>query len=98
MKLYRTLAFRLSNVEIYSLEQGNIDIDMTIPNMKGHGECEKIIAPMLSDILGETILVKFRGMLNYPNGFYHVTFRSAKAYTVETGVAHAAKDGGFSFW
>ena len=29
-----------------------------------------------------------------PNDFCHVTFRSSKAFTVETGVAHAAKDGG----
>ena len=62
MKLFKTLVFKLSNVEIYSLEQGNVDIDMTIPNCEGHGECEKIIAPMLSDILGETIISKFRGM------------------------------------
>lgn len=85
----------IENIEIYSLEQGNIDIDMTIPNYEGHGECEKLIAPMLSDILGETILVSSEEYSEYPNGFYHVTFRSAKAYTVETGVAHAAKDGGF---
>ena len=86
---------QIENVEIYSLEQGNIDIDITIPNYEGHGECEKIIAPMLSDILGETILVSSEDYADYPNDFYHVTFRSAKAYTVETGVAHAAKDGGF---
>lgn len=85
----------IENVEIYSLEQGNIDIDMTIPNYEGHGECEKLIAPMLSDILGETILVSSEEYSEYPSGYYHVTFRSAKAYTVETGVAHAAKDGGF---
>ena len=53
---------QIENVEIYSLEQGNIDIDITIPNYEGHGECEKIIAPMLSDILGETIISKFRGL------------------------------------
>ena len=85
---------QIENVEIYSLEQGNIDIDMTIPNYEGHGECEKIIAPMLSDILGETILVSSEECATIRMDFYHVTFRSAKAYTVETGVAHAAKDGG----
>ncbi|MDA4896312.1 hypothetical protein PFZ55_56675, partial [Streptomyces sp. MS2A] len=41
----------IQQVEIYSLEQGNIDIEMSIPYCNGHGECEKIIAPMLSDIL-----------------------------------------------
>lgn len=86
---------QIEQVEIYSLEQGNVDIDMTIPYCNGHGECEKLIAPMLSDILGETILVNSEECSTVPNGFCHVTFRSAKAYTIDTGVAHAAKDGGF---
>lgn len=94
LEAMQDFGLHIEHVEIYSLEQGNVDIDMTIPDYEGHGECEKIIAPMLSDILGETILVNAEESSEYPNGFYHVTFRSAKAYTVETGVAHAAKDGG----
>ncbi|KAB2329145.1 stage II sporulation protein E [Bacillus mesophilum] len=85
----------IEQVDIYSLEQGNVDIDMAIPYCNGHGECEKLIAPMLSDILGETILVGKEECAAYSTGFCHVTFRSAKAYAVETSVAHAAKDGGF---
>ncbi|WP_141434211.1 stage II sporulation protein E [Bacillus sp. 03113] len=84
----------IEHVEIYSLDQGNIDLDITIPNCQGHGECEKLIAPVLSDILGETILVSSEECATYPNGFCHVTFRSAKAFVVDTGVAHAAKNGG----
>lgn len=84
---------QIEHVEIYSLEQGSVDIDMTIPYCGGHGECEKLIAPMLSDILGETILVDSEECSTIPNGFCHVTFRSAKAFAVTTGVAHAAKDG-----
>lgn len=85
----------IEQVEIYSLEQGNVDIDMTIPFCNGHGECEKLIAPMLSDILGETIVVNNEECAAYGNGFCHATFRSAKAFMVDTGVAHAAKNGGF---
>jgi stage II sporulation protein E len=85
---------QVEQVEIYSLEQRNVDIEMTIPYCNGHGECEKIIAPMLSDILGETIVVKKEECATFPNGFCHVTFHSTKAFTVDTGVAHAAKDGG----
>jgi stage II sporulation protein E len=85
---------QVEQVEIYSLEQRNVDIEMTIPYCNGHGECEKLIAPMLSDILGETIVVKKEECATYPNGFCHVTFQSTKAFTVDTGVAHAAKDGG----
>ena len=86
---------QIEQVEIYSLIKGNVDIDMTVPFSNGHGECEKLIAPMLSDILGETIVVNSEESATYGNGFSHVTFRSAKAYVVETGVSHAAKDGGF---
>ncbi len=95
LEALQELGIHIEQVEIYSLEQRNVDIDMTIPYCNGHGECEKLIAPMLSDILGETIIVKKEECSVYPNGFCHVTFRSAKAYTVETGVVHAAKDGGF---
>ena len=85
----------VENVDIYSLEEGNVDIDITIPYCGGHGQCEKLIAPMLSDILGETIVVKREECGTYPNGFCHGTFRSAKRFAVETGAAFCAKDGGF---
>ena len=81
----------IQHVEIYSLEQGNIDIEMTIPFSGGHGESEKIIAPMLSDILEEQILVKSEQHSTHPNGYSHVAFGSTKSYRVSTGAAHAAK-------
>ncbi|WP_335872109.1 stage II sporulation protein E [Bacillus sp. 2205SS5-2] len=84
----------IEHVDVFSLEKGNVDIDMTIPYCGGHGTCEKLIAPMLSDILGETIVVQREECANFPNGFCHVLFASAKKYVVETGVAHAAKGGG----
>jgi stage II sporulation protein E len=95
LEALQEFGIHIEHVEIYSVDQGNVDIDMTIPFCQGHGECEKLIAPMLSDILGETIVVNSEECSTYPNGFCHVTFRSAKAYSVDTGVAHAAKDGGF---
>lgn len=94
MEAMQSFGIHIEQVEIYSLEQGNVDIEMSLPFCNGHGECEKLIAPMLSDILGETIVVKLEECATVPTDFCHVTFRSSKAYTVETGVAHAAKDGG----
>ncbi|AIE58591.1 stage II sporulation protein E [Bacillus methanolicus] len=94
LEALQSFGIQIEHVEIYNLEQGNVDIEMTIPNCRGHGECEKLIAPMLSDILGETIVVNTEECSTVPNEFCYVTFRSAKAYTVETGVAYAAKDGG----
>ncbi|MBL4954195.1 stage II sporulation protein E [Neobacillus sp. OS1-32] len=84
----------IEQVEIYSLEPGNIDIEMAVPFCNGHGECEKLIAPMLTDILGETIVVKKEECASHSGGFCQTTFRSSKAFVVETGFAHAAKDGG----
>ncbi|NMD72204.1 stage II sporulation protein E [Bacillus sp. DNRA2] len=95
LEAIQEFGIQVEQVEIYSLIKGNVDIDMTIPYCNGHGECEKLIAPMLSDILGETIVVNAEECSTYPNGLCHVTFGSAKAFVVETGVSHAAKDGGF---
>lgn len=90
----QSFGIQIGHVEIYSVEQGNVDIELSIPYCNGSGECEKLIAPMLSDILEETILVKREECSVYPNGYCHVTLGSAKAYVIDTGVAHAAKGGG----
>lgn len=90
----QNFGIEIVNVDIYSLEQGDVDIEMSIPFCNGHGECEKIIAPMLSDILEESVIVKHEECANYPNGYCHVSFGSAKKFRIETGVAHAAKGGG----
>ncbi|MBT2735278.1 stage II sporulation protein E [Bacillus sp. ISL-7] len=94
MEAMQSFGIHIEQVEIYSLEQGNVDIEMSLPFCDGHGECDKLIAPMLSDILGETIVVNKEECATVPNDLCRVTFRSSKAFTVETGVAHAAKDGG----
>ncbi|MCA1057274.1 stage II sporulation protein E [Rossellomorea aquimaris] len=84
----------IENIEIYNLEQGHVDIDMTIPYCGGHGQGEKLIAPMLSDILGENIVVYKEDCAQFPNGHCQLTFKSAKKFVVDTGVSHAAKGGG----
>lgn len=95
LEALQEFGIQIEQVEIYSLMKGNVDIDMTVPYCQGHGECEKLIAPMLSDILGETIVVNSEECSTIPNGICQVTFGSAKAFVVETAVSHAAKDGGF---
>ncbi|MEH7093594.1 stage II sporulation protein E [Neobacillus vireti] len=94
MEAIQDFGIQIEQVEIYSLEPGNVDIEMTVPFCNGHGECDKLIAPMLSDILGETIIVNREECAVLPHELCNVNFRSSKAYTVDTGVAHAAKDGG----
>ncbi|MGN1400645.1 MAG: stage II sporulation protein E [Bacillus sp. (in: firmicutes)] len=84
---------QLISVDIYSLEKGGADIDMVLPQRLDRGECEKLIAPMLSDILGETVVVTSQDYDSYP-GVCYANFRTAQNYIVETGLASAAKGGG----
>jgi stage II sporulation protein E len=91
----RDFGVEIGHADIFSLEQGNVDIEMSVPYCNGRGECEKLIAPILSDILKETIVVKKEECSVYPNGNCHVTFGSAKTFVIETGIANAAKGGGF---
>lgn len=82
----------IGHVEIFRLDEGNVDIEISVPT-NTHGECEKIIAPMLSDILEETIVVKKSEQDFYPNGHTSVSFGSTKQFVVETGIATVAKGG-----
>jgi stage II sporulation protein E len=85
----------VNQVEIYSLEQGNIDIEILIPFENEYGECQKLIGPILSDILNETVVVLKEESSKIPNGNYLVTFGSDKSFVIDTGVATAAKGGAF---
>lgn len=89
------MGIELGQIDIYSLKSGNVDIELSIPYCNGTGEAEKVIAPMLSDIVGETIVVKKEDCAPFPQGFCQVQLGSAKAFIVDTGVAHAAKGGAF---
>nr|WP_028400960.1 stage II sporulation protein E [Ectobacillus panaciterrae] len=95
LEAFRNFGVEIGHVDIYCLDQGNVDIEMTIPNASNQrGECEKLIAPMLSDILSETILVVREEKSPYPHGVSTVCFGSAKTFSVDTGIATAAMGGG----
>lgn len=87
------LGLSIQGVDIVSLEEGSVEIEITHTFQRGFDECRKIVAPLLTDILGETIAVKSE---RHPpgGGAVEVVLGSAKAYEVETGVAGAAKGGG----
>lgn len=88
------MGIELEKLDIYQLEKGNIDIDMTLSFYEYRGEGAKLIAPVLSDILNEMVIVKEEKTSPFPNGYCYLSFGSAKAYVMETGVASAAKGGG----
>jgi len=87
------LGLSIFNIDIISLDEGNVEIEIIHQYQKGLDECRKIIAPLLSDILGENIAVKQEKESERGQGFFTVSFGSAKEFEVETGVAGAAKGG-----
>jgi len=87
------LGLPILGIDIISLEEGNVEIEIIHQYNKGLDECRKIIAPLLSDILGENIAVKRESYEHAKDGYYTVYFGSAKEYEVETGIAGAAKGG-----
>lgn len=89
------LGLEIIKLDIFRLDKGNVDIDLTLSVYDYHGEGPKLIAPLLSDLLNELIVVHEEKLSPYPNGYCYLSFRSAKEYVIKTGIATAAKDGGF---
>lgn len=87
------LGLAIQSIDIVSLEEGHVEIEIVHAFRPGFDECRKVIAPLLSDILGESVSVMSERKLEQPGHWTSVTFGSAKAYEVDTGVAGAAKDG-----
>jgi stage II sporulation protein E len=87
------LGLSIQGVDIISLEEGNVDIEVYHTFERGYDECRKIIAPLLSDIIGEHIAVKMERHPDKNGEPTLVSFGSARQYEVETGIAGAAKGG-----
>lgn len=87
------LGLSILTIDVINLEEGKVEIEIMHQYTKGFDECRKIIAPLLSDILGENIAVKKEVPSAKGEGFSTVTFGSAKEFEVETGIAGAAKGG-----
>ncbi|AXI07555.1 stage II sporulation protein E [Oceanobacillus zhaokaii] len=88
------MGIELEKLDIYQLEKGNIDIEMTASFYNYRGEGAKLIAPVLSDILNEMIIVKQEDISPFPNGYSYLAFGSAREFIVSMGAANAAKGGG----
>ncbi|SDJ72664.1 stage II sporulation protein E [Salimicrobium halophilum] len=87
-------SIRLKKLDIYSLERGNVDIEMGVAFDDYRGEAAKLIAPYLSDMLEETIVLTNKASESGSSGLYHFHFTSAKNFTVSPGISHMAKGGG----
>jgi stage II sporulation protein E len=91
MAALEQLGLTIRTVDIISLDEGKVEIEVTYAGCGDYNECAKVIAPLLSEILGENITVAQKR--SEAEGFCTVTLTSAKVYQVEVGVASAAKDG-----
>lgn len=87
------LGLSIHSIEIVTLDPGKIEIEVVHAYTRGFDECRKIIAPLLSDILEENIAVISETAVARRDGLSMVTFGSAKAFEVSTGVSSAAKGG-----
>lgn len=87
------LGLAIQSVDIISLEEGHVEIEMVHAFRSGYDECRKMIAPILTEILGETVTVSSERSGAPMANLTTVMFASAKVFEVETGVAGAAKDG-----
>lgn len=86
------LGLEVQGLEIISLEEGQVEIEVLQIHPTGHDECGKLVAPLLSELLGETLTVQ--KVDRAADGSYQmVTLSSAKRYEVTAGFASAAKDG-----
>ncbi|KIL52528.1 stage II sporulation protein E [Jeotgalibacillus soli] len=94
LQALREFGIHVDQIDVHSLEYGQIDVDVMLPFQEIHGECEKLIAPMLSSILKETIIVYQKVDIPSPYEGMVVTFRSSKAFKVNIGISHAAHGGG----
>ncbi|MCR8645854.1 stage II sporulation protein E [Paenibacillus sp. N1-5-1-14] len=88
------LGMSIHSVNIVSLDEGKVEIEMIHQYTRGFDECRKIIAPLLSEIVGENIAVKSEEQLER-EGYASVLFGSAKEYNVETGIAAIGKGGSY---
>ncbi|QHW32136.1 stage II sporulation protein E [Paenibacillus rhizovicinus] len=87
------LGLSIQGIEVINLEEGNVEIEVYHTFGQGYDECRKIIAPLLSDILGEPIAVMSERLPEKDGGASLVVFGTAKAFEIETGVAGLAKGG-----
>lgn len=86
------LGLSIQQVDIINLEQGKVEVEVTMPMRDGLEECKKIVAPLLTEILGEPISV-FRKVVNSRSNDATILLGSAQHFEFKTSVAKAAKEG-----
>lgn len=81
----------VDHVHIVSLEPGKVEVEVTQPSQGAYENSIKMIAPLLSGIVGENITVRQVGEV--ANGPCQSVFASANLYDVQAAVSTVARDG-----
>ncbi|MFV9511719.1 stage II sporulation protein E [Tepidibacillus sp. LV47] len=87
------LGLSIRHVNVVNLDEGNVEIEVSQPSCNGRDECTKVIAPLISEVLGENIVVSNKDCWYSNDGTCKMCLQSAKNYEVETGFASVAKGG-----
>jgi stage II sporulation protein E len=85
------LGLYVDDVHIVNLDPGKVEIEVTQPTQGAYEKSARVIAPMLSGIVGENITVS--KVMGAAPGPCTSVFTSASLYHVTTAVASVAKDG-----
>ncbi len=83
------LGLSIRYVEIISLDEGNVDIEISQPMCHGRDECSKVVAPLISEIVGENIMVAKKECEFYSDGYCKMSLCSAKTFKIATGISSA---------
>lgn len=89
-----TLGLSIQRVDVLNLAEGKVEIEVVMPHADALDECKKLIAPLLTEIIGEPISVH-RKMVQDGVAGAIITLGSAQKYELKTGSAVAAKGGAF---
>jgi stage II sporulation protein E len=87
------LGLSIQRVDIINLEEGKVEIEVMMPEREGLDECKKLVAPLLTEILGEPIAV-YRKVVKGGSPGAVITLGSAQRFELKTGASTAAKGGG----
>jgi stage II sporulation protein E len=87
-----TLGLDIQRVDVLNLTEGKVEIEVVMAHADAYDECRKLIAPLLTEIVGEPINVHRKMVQDGVNGAI-ITFGSAQKFALKTGSAVAAKGG-----
>jgi stage II sporulation protein E len=87
-----SLGVAIQRVDVLNLAEGKVEIEIVMPHIDALDECKKLIAPLLTEIVGEPINVHRKMVQDGVSGAI-ITLGSAQKFELKTGSAVAAKGG-----